>query len=77
METPLKQLRESRGLTQSAVAEGVGIDQSQYARIENGAKTSAETAARIVEFFGVAAIDELRVLYPERYVVEEPVARSA
>jgi transcriptional regulator with XRE-family HTH domain len=74
METPLKQLRKIRGLTASAVAAEIGIDQGQYSRIENGAKTSAETAAKIVQFFGVGAIDELRVLYPERFVTEHSPA---
>lgn len=67
MSSPLKRLRVSRGLTTTAVAKAVGINQGQYSRIENGAKTTAETAQRIVEFFGRDAIDEVRVLYPERF----------
>ena len=75
MTTPLKRLRSSRGLTASAVAEAIGINQGQYSRIENGAKTTAETAQAIVEFFGRDAIDEMRVLYPDRFPVapERPI----
>lgn len=50
------------------MAVAIGINQGQYSRIENGARTSAETAQLIVEYFGRDAIDEVRVLYPERFV---------
>jgi transcriptional regulator with XRE-family HTH domain len=67
METPLKKLRLRRGLTATEVAAAVGIDQAQYTRIENGAGTTPKTAEKIVEFFGKRWINEMRVLYPERF----------
>ena len=65
--TPLRVLREKRGLTAIAVAEAVGVSQGQYSRIENGEGTQAQTAERIVEFFGREFITEIHVLYPERF----------
>ena len=62
----LKEARTKRGLTQSAVAERIGIDQGQYARIEAGAGTSPETAAKIAAMFS-PEITELHLLYPERF----------
>lgn len=67
MSTPLKRLRKARGYTASAVAKSVGLDQGQYSRIENGAATTPATAEAIVEFFGRDSIDEVRILYPDRF----------
>lgn len=67
MDTPLKSLRSQRGLTTVAVANAVGIDQGTYWRIENGAGTTPDTAAKIVRFFGDHSLTELHILYPERY----------
>ena len=77
METPLKRLRVARGLTTSVVAEAIGINQGQYSRIENGARTTAETAQKIVDYFGRDAIDEVRVLYPERFPPKAPAGAAA
>lgn len=65
METPLKIRRRERGLTQVAVAEAVGIQQSFYSKVENGeASASLENAAKLANFLDLT---ELEVLYPERY----------
>jgi len=71
METPLKKLRVRRGFTQKQVEQGTGIDQGTLSRIENGARTTPENAAAIVKFFGEAMINELQILYPERYVQDD------
>ena len=65
--TPLRTLREARGLTATQVASAVGMVQSSYTRIENGLGASPESAARIAEYFGRDFITELHILYPERY----------
>lgn len=65
--TPLRKLREKRGLTTIKVAREVDIDQGHYSRIERDGKCSREVAQKIVEFFGREWITELHVLYPERY----------
>lgn len=77
MSTPLKRLRKARGLTAATVAAAVGINQGQYSRIENGAKTSADTAQTIVEYFGRDSIDEVRILYPERFPAPAPEPAKA
>ena len=64
--TPLKKLREARGLKQTRVAELIGIDQSTLARIEAGEGAGSETAEKLVKFYG-SAISEAMILYPERF----------
>jgi transcriptional regulator with XRE-family HTH domain len=76
--TPLRILREKRGLTTTQVADAVGVNQGHYSRIENGQGGSPEMAARIAEYFGREFITELHILYPERYASEPPKkARAA
>lgn len=70
--TPLRKLREDRGLTTTLVARKIDIDQGHYSRIERDGKCSREVAQKIVEFFGQEWITELHVLYPERYRVNGP-----
>lgn len=65
--TPLRKLREERGLTTIKVAREIQIDQGHYSRIERDGKCSREVAQKIVDFFGREWITELHVLYPERY----------
>jgi putative transcriptional regulator len=65
--TPLRKLRKQRGLSTTEVGAAIGVDQSTYSRIETTGKTSAETAAKIVDYFGRAFITELHVLYPDRF----------
>lgn len=64
--TPLKTIRKARGLTAAGVAATLEMDQGHYTRIENGASTSAETAAKIAALFA-PDICELHILYPSRY----------
>lgn len=66
--TPLRLVRISRGQTLAEVAEGTGIDISTLSRIEKGDSTSPETAEKIARHFGPALIDEMRILYPHRYM---------
>jgi transcriptional regulator with XRE-family HTH domain len=68
MDTPLKKLRLSRGLTGAEVANAIGITQGQYSRIERGQAASPRSAEKLVAFFGIGAIDEIRILYPARFV---------
>ena len=64
--TPLKKLRESRGLTQAAVAAAIGMPQSTFAKIEGGETPQADSAERIAKYFG-SAISEAMILWPERF----------
>jgi putative transcriptional regulator len=65
--TPLRRLRKQRGLSTTEVGAAIGVDQSTYSRIETTGKTTPETAAKIVAYFGPGFITELHVLYPDRY----------
>ena len=74
MNTPLKEAREKRGLTQREVATAVHIDPTFYGRLENmKAGASTDVAAALARFFG-HEITEMQILYPERYVTEEESA---
>lgn len=67
MQSPLRKLRKSHGLTLSHVATGVKIDPATLSRIERGEQVpSVELAERLVHFFK-GAISELHILYPSRY----------
>lgn len=58
-ESPLRVLREYRGLTQVALAERSGVNRVQIANIEAGQKSgSVETVKRLAAALGVA-IDDL------------------
>lgn len=51
----LKQLRKSKGLTQSEVAKMVGISQNNYSYWENGkVKIDSASIAKLAEIFGVS-----------------------
>lgn len=63
--TPLKRLRESRGLSQSEAAERIGIDQATLSRIENGKAQPPDAAEKIAKYFK-GAINEIQILYPHR-----------
>ena len=57
--TNLKYLRTTRNLSQSEVAQGVGVWQSMISGIENGERTpSLELAFRIADYFDVT-VDSL------------------
>ena len=64
--TPLKVLREARGLSQAAMAKKIKMEQSTYCRIEQGEGCSRKNAEKITKYFG-GLITELHVLYPARY----------
>lgn len=68
MKSPLRLVREKRGLTLKAVADAVAMDQGNLSRVERGEQTpSTETAEALTKFFG-HEVSEMQILYPERYV---------
>jgi transcriptional regulator with XRE-family HTH domain len=68
MDTPLKRLREDRGISAEAVAVAVGVSQAAVSRVENGkAQASPRLADRLARYFG-NAITRDQILYPEDYV---------
>lgn len=67
MQSPLRNLRKSQGLTLSHVASLVNIDPANLSRIERGQQiASLDVAERLVKFFS-GQINELQILYPQRY----------
>lgn len=58
-------------MTAAGVAAALSMDQGHYTKIENGASTSAATAAKIAAYFA-PAITEIHVLYPDRFPRETP-----
>lgn len=81
MKTPLRQAREKKGLTLHALAVRVNSDVGNLSRIERGVQIpSSDLAAKIVEQFD-GEINELHLIYPERYpmvdLVDATVDRAA
>lgn len=72
MDTPLRALRKSRGLTLQEVANAIGTDTGNLSRIEQGAQRSLDLARKLVDFYGREAITELQILYPP----EQPEAAA-
>lgn len=67
MQSPLRSLRKSQGMTLSRVAKEVDIDPGNLSRIERGQQiASLDVAERLVRFFS-GQINELEILYPHRY----------
>ena len=55
MKTNLKELRQSRGLTQLAVQMKTGIEQALLSKFETGERTPpTETLIRLAEFYNVS-----------------------
>ena len=66
--TPLLEARLASGLTQKDLALALGIDQGHLSRIERSlCQPKPDLAALIVSKFK-GKLDELKVLYPERYM---------
>ncbi|WP_175787567.1 helix-turn-helix domain-containing protein [Burkholderia anthina] len=75
--SPLRKLRLSLGMSQEYVCRQLGLRTSGLSRIERGEQEPrAELLERIANFFG-RAIDELHILYPERFPHWEPATAQA
>lgn len=70
--TPLRAIRKKRRLTIYDVAQAVAVRPGTISKIERGmAGASTDLAARLVMFYGRAAISEEKILYPERFANKE------
>lgn len=66
--TPLRYEREKRHLSVAQVSRDVGVDHSQYSKIELARlRATPAVAERIAKYFG-HAVTEMQILYPERYL---------
>lgn len=71
MQSPLRKLRKSHGMTLLHVATGVQVDPATLSRIERCEQVpSVELAERLALFFK-GEISELHILYPNRFQVSE------
>jgi len=71
MQSPLRKLRKSHGMTLLHVANGVQADPATLSRIERCEQIpSVELAERLATFFK-GEISELHILYPSRFQVPE------
>lgn len=64
--TPMRKLREARGITQKELSEILGVDPTSITKIETNVHSSPELAERIAKYFGTAITEE-QILYPERF----------
>jgi transcriptional regulator with XRE-family HTH domain len=75
MKTPLRLARERSGLTIVQVSAAAGIDPGNLSRIERGVQVpSRDLAERLAQQF-VGHLNELQIIYPERY--SQPEAGNA
>lgn len=74
MTSPLKTVRLKRELTLQHVADAVGIDTGNLSRIERGTQVpSKDLAEKLVNFFN-NEIDEIQIIYPERFASDDDTA---
>ncbi|MEY6763549.1 helix-turn-helix domain-containing protein [Kluyvera ascorbata] len=67
MQSPLRKMRKSQGMTLLHVATGVQVDPATLSRVERCEQVpSAELAERLAKFFK-GKITELHIIYPSRY----------
>lgn len=70
MATPLQIARAKRGHSTYEVAEAVGVNQSQYSRVESGKRRpSPDLAKRLADYFGNEVTRD-QIIYPELYVLK-------
>lgn len=68
MHTPLRKMRVEKKLTISEVAIATQLDVGNLSRIERGIQVpSLETAEKLSKFFK-GKINEMQILYPQRYM---------
>ncbi|MDD4926924.1 MAG: helix-turn-helix transcriptional regulator [Methylotenera sp.] len=64
----LRKVREKNNLSLEKVSLEVGISKSALSQIERGNRgITAEVAEKLVKFYGSDEINELQLLYPERF----------
>lgn len=72
MKSPLRLIRESKGQTIVEVGRAVSVDPGNLSRIENcKQKSSTELAEKLAKHFN-HEITEIEILYPDRFVPNDP-----
>ena len=75
MNTPLWKSRKALGLKIEEVADATGLSVSTISRAENGKTIKLPHAAKLAEYYG-QPLNELHILYPERYEDFDPTPKS-
>lgn len=70
--TPLRKLRRLFGLSLCDLAKAVHSDTGNLSRIETGDQIAKKDLAARLAVFYAPHIDELHIIYPERFVGWEP-----
>lgn len=69
---PLRDARQAKGLTLTALAASVKTDAGHLSRVERGESTASPALAEeIVNVVGGDLIHEMQILYPLRYVTRK------
>ena len=69
--TPLQQVRHSRKLSLTQVANAVGIDTGNLSRIERGIQVpSKDLTEKLAQYFN-GEVTETQIIYPERFAAGE------
>jgi len=66
--TPLRKIRLKRGWQLVDVAEDTEINKGRLSRIETGAVQATTVQAETLSVYYGRGIDEMKILYPERYM---------
>jgi len=69
-------IRNDKGFTQAAIAEGIEVDYSTYSKLESGiTKLSIDRLEKIASYFKMEIIDI--ITYPQKYVPAGPIEQQA
>jgi len=72
--TAIKQIRERLGVTQAALAQGIGVTQGNVSHYEHGQTVPPEVASRLIEF---ACASGVRLTFDDIYRVSRPTKDAA
>lgn len=69
-------IRNDKGFTQAAIAEGIDVDYSTYSKLESGiTKLSIDRLEKIASCFKMEIIDI--ITYPQKYVPATPMEQQS
>ena len=68
-------IRNDKGFTQAAIADGIEVDYSTYSKLESGiTKLSIDRLEKIASYFKMEIIDI--ITYPQKYVPADPMKQQ-
>ncbi|MDF7657607.1 helix-turn-helix transcriptional regulator [Erwiniaceae bacterium L1_54_6] len=68
-QTPLRAVRQAKGLTLNQVAEAIQLDVGNLSRIERGIQIASLDVAERLSVFFKGQITEMQILYPKRFAL--------